>query len=79
MSRVFRIFGDQCRLRRHLKRLQSIGNMLRDLQMLGNSCRFGRSFRRLQLNRQYIKGSSNVGKYIADSEVIYVKKHRIRH
>ena len=36
MSRVFRIFGDQCRLRRHLKRLQSIGNMLRGLQMLGN-------------------------------------------
>lgn len=34
MSRVFRIFGDQCRLRRHLKRLQSIGNMLRGLQML---------------------------------------------
>ena len=44
MSRVFRIFGEQCR--------------------------FGRSIQRLQLNRQYIKESSNVGKYIADSKEV---------
>ena len=50
------IFEEQCRLRRYLKRLQSIGNMLRDLQMLGNIVKIQKKYSAVTAKSTVYKG-----------------------